>query len=185
MFNKNFSKEPTEKQKVGEVGENYACKYLEEAGYRIVARNYSKKWGEIDIVAEKAKALHFVEVKSVSRDISTTPTSRVIRETGIVNRVVAQVHAVLGGKGKGRGDVENYGDENVSLPNNEMRHMSDYRPEDNMHPWKLKRLSRVIQSYLMHPDIPDDTDWQFDLITVYIDTAKGLHKIELLEDIVL
>jgi len=25
----------------------------------------------------------------------------------------------------------------------------DYRPEDNMHPWKLKRLSRVIQTYLL------------------------------------
>ena len=26
-----------------------------------------------------------------------------------------------------------------------------YRPEDNIHTWKIKRLSRTIQSYLLDP----------------------------------
>ena len=36
-------------------------------GYTIVSRNYTQKFGEIDIVAKKGSILHFVEVKSVSR----------------------------------------------------------------------------------------------------------------------
>jgi putative endonuclease len=48
----------------GELGEHIACRYLQKHGYRIVERNYSKKWGEIDIIAEKGGTLTFVEVKT-------------------------------------------------------------------------------------------------------------------------
>jgi len=61
----------------------------------------------------------------------------------------------------------------------------DYRPEDNMHPWKLKRLGRAVQSYLLDKDISDDIDWQFDVVTVYIDMNKRLSKVFLLEDVIL
>ena len=106
MFGKNFRKDPTERQRIGEMGENLACQYLEEKGYKVIGRNYLKKWGEIDIICQKGKILHFIEVKSVTRSLS-----------------------------------------NVT-------HVTDtYSPEDNMHPWKLKRLSRVIQSYLLDKDI--------------------------------
>ena len=54
----------TQKQGVGNVGENVACRFLEKRGFRIVERNYRKKWGEIDIIAEKDNILHFVEVKT-------------------------------------------------------------------------------------------------------------------------
>lgn len=54
----------TQKQSVGNTGENIACKFLEKRGFRIVERNYRKKWGEIDIIAEKDGVLHFVEVKA-------------------------------------------------------------------------------------------------------------------------
>ncbi|OHA93694.1 MAG: hypothetical protein A3H52_00935 [Candidatus Zambryskibacteria bacterium RIFCSPLOWO2_02_FULL_39_26] len=152
MFNKNFKKEPTEKQKIGQIGEDFACQYLKNSGYTITDRNYLKKWGELDIVARKGKKLHFVEVKSVSRETS----NNVIRETPTT--------------------------EQVSLRDNQN---DSYRPEDNMHPWKLKRLARTIQSYLLDKDVPDDIDWQFDLVTVYLDKHKGLSRIFLMEDIVL
>ena len=45
----------TQKQKVGNLGENLACRFLAERGFKIVERNYRKKWGELDIVAEKNK----------------------------------------------------------------------------------------------------------------------------------
>jgi putative endonuclease len=35
-------------------------------GFRVVFRNYLKKWGEIDIVASKGEKTCFIEVKSVS-----------------------------------------------------------------------------------------------------------------------
>ncbi len=58
--------EPTKKQKIGRLGEDIATKYLENKGFEIIEQNYRKKYGEIDIIAQKGKILHFVEVKSVS-----------------------------------------------------------------------------------------------------------------------
>ncbi len=57
------------KQRVGQIGEELASRFLQSNGYRINDRNYRKKWGEIDIIAEKDDMLHFIEVKanSVSR----------------------------------------------------------------------------------------------------------------------
>ncbi len=53
---------------IGNIGENVACAYLEQRGFLVVARNYYKKWGEIDVVASKDKGLHFFEIKSVTSD---------------------------------------------------------------------------------------------------------------------
>jgi len=56
----------TEKRKIGDIGEDIACKYLMREGFTIVTRNYWKPWGEIDIIVKKGSILRFVEVKSVS-----------------------------------------------------------------------------------------------------------------------
>ena len=53
-------------QKIGELGEDIACKFLMKRNFSIIERNYTKKWGEIDIIAEKEGKLYFVEVKSRS-----------------------------------------------------------------------------------------------------------------------
>ena len=55
------------------LGESIACRYLQECGYRIVTRNFLRKGGEIDIVAEKEGRLHFVEVKTVSCERGREP----------------------------------------------------------------------------------------------------------------
>ena len=52
--------------KSGKVGECIAVKFLENKGFEIIEQNYRKKYGEIDIIAQKGKILHFIEVKSVS-----------------------------------------------------------------------------------------------------------------------
>ena len=56
----------TEKQVLGTMGEDRAILFLKEHGFSIIERNYAKKWGEIDVVAQKGNELHFVEVKTVS-----------------------------------------------------------------------------------------------------------------------
>ncbi|MDP3934953.1 MAG: YraN family protein [Candidatus Giovannonibacteria bacterium] len=61
-----MAKKITQKQKVGNIGEGLACRFLEKRGFKIVERNYRKKWGELDIIAEKEGILHFVEVKAIS-----------------------------------------------------------------------------------------------------------------------
>ncbi len=55
-----------EKQRVGGLGEDLACRYLKRKGYKILERNFQKREGEIDILAwdKKAKMLVFVEVKT-------------------------------------------------------------------------------------------------------------------------
>ena len=52
----------------GKLGEDFAAKHLVSKGFKIVCRNYWKPWGEIDIVAKRDGLLHFVEVKTVSRE---------------------------------------------------------------------------------------------------------------------
>ena len=56
------------RKNIGRGGEEIACKFLVRKGYKILARNYRRKWGEIDIIAEKAGTVRFVEVKAVSRE---------------------------------------------------------------------------------------------------------------------
>jgi|WetSurMetagenome_2_1015567.scaffolds.fasta_scaffold608663_1 putative endonuclease len=47
----------------GARGEDMAIKTLKHEGYKIVERNHRNKLGEIDIIAEQAGYLVFVEVK--------------------------------------------------------------------------------------------------------------------------
>jgi Holliday junction resolvase-like predicted endonuclease len=49
---------------IGRIGEEILTGYLQNRGYRIVERNYTRKCGEIDIIAQKDDVLHFVEVKA-------------------------------------------------------------------------------------------------------------------------
>ncbi len=55
----------TDKQKTGATGEKIAEEFLKRKGYKIIEKNYRKKWGEIDIIAQKGGSVRFVEVKTV------------------------------------------------------------------------------------------------------------------------
>lgn len=125
---------------IGKKGEDIAAKYLERKGFFVVNRNYRKKWGELDIVAEKNGKVYFVEVKTVSR-----------RSFG--------------------GHFE--------------QEVNNYRPEDNVHPSKLKRLSRIIQTYLLEKYRKSEPEWQFDLVCVFLDMEKRIAKVRLIENLVL
>lgn len=50
--------------RTGKRAEDIACAHLEARGYRIVARNWRRPEGEIDLVAEDARTCVFVEVRS-------------------------------------------------------------------------------------------------------------------------
>ncbi len=69
-----------DKINLGRIGENIACGFLKRSGYKIIETNYQKKIGEIDIIATKNEALHFVEVKTrtlESAEIYGTPQEAV------------------------------------------------------------------------------------------------------------
>lgn len=58
----------TRKREIGDFGEEITAEYLENNGYRILDRNYSKPFGEIDIIAIKDGLIAFVEVKTRKSD---------------------------------------------------------------------------------------------------------------------
>lgn len=70
----------TQKTELGKKGEDLACRYLVDKGYRILERNFRKPWGELDIVAKSPdKTLVFVEVKTIrqSKGGSELPDCRI------------------------------------------------------------------------------------------------------------
>lgn len=61
--------------------------------------------------------------------------------------------------------------------------INDYKPEDNMHPWKLKRLKRAVRSYILEKHVGDS--WQFDLACVFLDQEKRVAKIKYIENLII
>ena len=48
----NWSVKELSKKQVGDLGEELASRFLSKKGYRMVGKNYLKKWGEIDLIAK-------------------------------------------------------------------------------------------------------------------------------------
>lgn len=60
-----MSEEKRDQRKwVGMQGEHYALEHLQKHNYRIVARNWRCRSGEIDLIAEEEDVLVFVEVRT-------------------------------------------------------------------------------------------------------------------------
>jgi putative endonuclease len=55
---------------LGRVAENLAAEYLERFGMRVLVRNWRRREGELDIVAQDWGTLVFVEVRSRSGEAS-------------------------------------------------------------------------------------------------------------------
>ena len=52
----------------GKSSEHLACEFLLKNGCEILARNFSSKFGEIDVIAKKDGILRFVEIKATQGD---------------------------------------------------------------------------------------------------------------------
>jgi putative endonuclease len=137
---KNFT---SNTQKIGQLGEDVACTFLMKHGFSILERNYTKKWGEIDIIAEKNEKRYFIEVKSTS-------VSSLDYIKNLNNKDGVKIN----------------------------------RPEENMHPWKLKRLRRVVETYLISKRL-GSIKWQFDLIVVYLDIDKRQAHVKVVDNVIL
>ena len=67
-------------QKIGETGEKCAAEFLKKKRYKILERNYRKRYGEIDIIAENKNYIVFVEVKTRHTDYMTSAADAVNRQ---------------------------------------------------------------------------------------------------------
>lgn len=64
---------------LGDAAEEACVEFLEARGYRILARNFLCRYGELDIVAEKDAVVCFVEVRMRTLGIWGDPASTVGR----------------------------------------------------------------------------------------------------------
>lgn len=117
-------------QQTGELGERIATEFLKNKGFSIIERNYTKKVGEIDIVAEKEDMIHFVEVKTLVK----------------------------------------YGE--------------IYNPFENFTPFKLKKLWRTIQWYLIERKVSRETRWVIDAISVIVNRETRSAKVEVMWNVI-
>lgn len=67
-------------QNIGDIGEEYAVKFLIKKKYNILERNYRKRYGEIDIIAENKNYIVFVEVKTRHTASMTSAADAVNRQ---------------------------------------------------------------------------------------------------------
>jgi putative endonuclease len=126
----------TQRQKVGKIGEDIVAGLLKNKGYSVLDRNYRKKWGELDIVVQKDKVIHFIEVKTLKHDL--------------------------------------------------LKEQSEYqRPEENVHEKKLKRLSRIIQTYLLHKKMEQNHTWQIDLAIVLVDIYNKKARVRFINNVII
>lgn len=65
------------KKLLGHAGEVKAAEFLKEKKYKILARNFRTRIGEIDIIAEDGDTVVFVEVKTRSDDSFGSPSEAV------------------------------------------------------------------------------------------------------------
>ncbi len=63
MPNDNRIKTTRARKNLGDSGERVAALFLEQNGYKILQRSFRTRGGEIDLIAEDADGLAFVEVR--------------------------------------------------------------------------------------------------------------------------
>ena len=80
------------RKNVGKGGEEIAYVFLVKKGYRVIEKNYRRKWGEIDIIAEKDGTVRFIEVKTVSRESRDYRPEELVHRTKL--RKVARTAAL-------------------------------------------------------------------------------------------
>jgi putative endonuclease len=65
------------RRQVGDEAEAAAARLLESQGFRVVARNWTCRYGELDIVAEQGDTVCFVEVRMRSSAVWGDPAHTV------------------------------------------------------------------------------------------------------------
>jgi putative endonuclease len=142
-------------KEIGNKGEDLACQYLEQLGYEIIKRNHIDRVGEIDIIAYKDYVIHFVEVKSVSRET----------QKDAIHETISDKNAYF---------VEN--------DNNYKNKTYEYNPAEKVDRLKMRKIEKVAERFLFENGLEEEA-YQFDLIMVFIYDGGFRYKIEVIENI--
>ncbi len=63
--------------------------------------------------------------------------------------------------------------------------MKGYRPEENVHELKQRKLRRIIQTYLNHHKYGLESEFKFNVITVTMNNVTGKAVVKIFENIIL
>lgn len=169
----------SKKQKLGELGEKIAEMFLVKQGFLIIDRNYSTRFGEIDIIALKNNRYHFIEVKTITvsrvtnsnrlkdfQDYFTLNQSNVSRETlpfttEISKNTTVSYETVVDQQLPGKRVVsrETFVDEYRKITN----------PFQNISYRKITRLIKTVEIYISMKKLSITSLWQIDGIGIKID----------------
>ena len=65
MLRRRITMSTPSRSSLGKYGEDFACRYLQNMGYKLLARNFRcHRYGEIDLIVEKSGCISFIEVKT-------------------------------------------------------------------------------------------------------------------------
>lgn len=82
---------------VGRRGEELAAAWLEARGFRVLERNWRSGHKEVDLVVESGRAVHIVEVKTLTPPVLALPAEKVDarkqrRLVAAARRLIAERH---------------------------------------------------------------------------------------------
>ena len=61
---------PIDTKKLGKQAEDFVCHYLQKQKLKLITRNYSCRYGEIDLIMRDKTSLVFVEVRYRQNSLS-------------------------------------------------------------------------------------------------------------------
>lgn len=86
------------RQAVGKLGEETAARFLIGKGYKILTQNFRNRFGEIDIIAEEAEDIVFIEVKArTSNNFGTAIEAVNSRKQAKIRQVALYYICTIGG----------------------------------------------------------------------------------------
>ncbi len=205
--------------KIGAWGEEIASKHLERKGYKIIDRNFRRKWGEIDIICSKKEDIvpHLRNGQARGTIMEKNRKLKIEKKDRIVPRgTIMEKNRKLENEKKdqnvprlrnrqARRTIWNklksiFSKNKLIVPRRTIQQSSIHafrekivfvevktmssnimRPEEQVTYSKQKRLMRSCQLYLSHKKLPNNIDWQIDVIGIILDKNTGRAKIEHIE----
>lgn len=82
-------------------------------------------------------------------------------------------------------EVKSVSREMALWPGSDVSHETNYRPEDNVNDLKLNKIKRTIRVYLMEKKLKESYNWNFALITVFLDFKRRISRVNMIKDIII
>jgi len=158
----------------GSKGEDLACAFLVEKGYKIVDRNIRRKWGEIDAICIVPRGT-----------MGKTSQDNVPRGTNSWKNNVPRgtIFSKLRQLIVPRGTIWEK-NERIIFVEIKTMYLSTLQPEDNMTLSKKQKLIRTCELYLTEMGRPLESDWQIDVVAVVLNRDGTVYDIRHIEQAV-